>query len=76
MTMPVNGRGVYHVYFTKAAPKGAAEDELSGSVFVDPGTAKVNGVKYDNEGFTAWMYRGHVYLWQDLGLFGAFHPSR
>ena len=37
------------------------------TVYVDPGTGTVNGTRNDEEGFTWWLYRGHMYLWQDHG---------
>ena len=29
----------------------------------------------DEVGLTPWLYRGHMYLWQDHGLFGVFDPA-
>ena len=45
------------------------------TAYVDPGTGEVNGVQDDDEGATHWLYRGHEYLWQDYGVFGAFDPE-
>ena len=77
LTLPGNGRGVYHVYAEMPLPEGAAETELPGyrTVYVDPGSAEVNTVQDEEAGATWWLYRGHMYLWQDNGLFGAFDPE-
>jgi uncharacterized iron-regulated membrane protein len=72
---PTNARGVYTVNYGYPSAHDAAEEERYGTIFVDPGTGTVNGGKLDDEGFTHWMYRGHMYLWQDHGIFGVFHPK-
>jgi uncharacterized iron-regulated membrane protein len=76
LTAPRNGRGVYQVY-GEMAPEDP--DDLEGytylTAFVDPGTGEVNGVRDEEEGASWWLYRGHMYLWQDQGLFGAFNPD-
>ena len=45
------------------------------TVYVDPGSGSVTGVVNDEEGMTWWLYRGHMYLWQDWGIFNAFNPQ-
>jgi len=76
VTMPANGRGVYQVSVGVPEP-GAAEDaEPTYELFyVDPGTGKVSGVRNDEEGLTHWLYRGHMYLWQDQGIAAAFNAD-
>ena len=45
-------------------------------VFVDPGYRRRERARTDEEaGFTWWLYRGHMYLWQDHGIFGVFDPE-
>jgi uncharacterized iron-regulated membrane protein len=74
VTLPGNGRGVYQVGFEiPSATKGA--DPGYERVYVDPGTGKVNGAADEEAGFTQWLYRGHMYLWQDHGIFGVFDPQ-
>ena len=80
LTLPVNGRGVYQVYAEIETVTGTnnGEDVVAYSyptVYVDPGTGEVNGIADDGEGLTWWFYRGHMYLWQDYGLFGMFDPE-
>jgi uncharacterized iron-regulated membrane protein len=80
LTLPVNSRGVYRIDTARPDPSGATyveegEEypvEIYESYFVDPGTGEVNDVADDGEGWTNWMLRGHIYLWQDNGLFGTF----
>lgn len=75
LTFPTNGRGVYQAHFSVPIAGGAPDAERYGTVFVDPGTGHVNGRRWGDEGFTAWMYRGHMYLWQDRGVFAVFDPQ-
>ena len=73
LTRPRNGRGVYQVYAEQpidGAPEDAEPRYLT--VFVDPGSGRVNSVVDDEAGFTHWLYRGHLYLWQDHGIAGVF----
>ena len=79
-----NGRGVYQVV-RRALPggrgteAGGANAQLAWSayltVYVDPGPGAVNGVADEEAGFTWWLYRGHMQLWQDHGIFGVFDPE-
>ena len=73
LTRPRNGRGVYQVYGEQPR-EGAREDAEPRylTVFVDPGSGRVNSVVDDEAGFTHWLYRGHLYLWQDHGIAGVF----
>ena len=79
--MPRNGRGVYQVFLevpVEGAPAPAeGEEPLHEHVtfFVDPGSGTVNDRAVDTEGASWWLYRGHMYLWQDWGPFGAFDPE-
>ena len=74
ITMPANGRGVYKVnVYVEPTEDGIEERYLT--AFVDPSTSEVNGVRDEYEGFTWWMYRGHMYLWQDHGIFGVDAPG-
>jgi uncharacterized iron-regulated membrane protein len=77
LSRPGNNRGVYVVWAEIPPPDGAAEGAEPGyrAVYVDPGTGTVNGVEDDGAGLTAWLYRGHEFLWQDHGVFGAFDPE-
>lgn len=77
VTMPDNGRGVYQVY-----GEGAIPDDAPGgfepnyyTAYVDPGTGTVNEVRNESEGATNWLYRGHMYLWQDHGIAGVFEAD-
>ncbi len=74
LTMPVNGRGVYQVYGEGTLPEdaGPTEEPDYYTAYVDPGTGEVNGVRNESEGATNWLYRGHMTLWQDHGIFGVF----
>lgn len=74
VTLPENARGVYQVYFETPDPQGG-EDITYHTVYVDPGSAEVNSVVDDEAGITWWLYRGHMYLWQDHGIFGVFDPE-
>jgi uncharacterized iron-regulated membrane protein len=67
VVMPANGRGVYQVQMV-----GEPAEEF---VYVDPGSGEVNDVAGHNYGATWWLYRGHMHLWQDQGLFGVFNPD-
>ena len=77
LTMPGNGRGVYLVYGEVPPPESAAEtaEWTYLTAYVDPGSATVNEVRNEEEGATWWLYRGHMYLWQDHGIAGVFHPE-
>ena len=80
LTLPVNSRGVYRIDTARPDPSGATYTEegeeypveIYESYFVDPGTGEVNDIANDGEGFTNWMLRGHIYLWQDNGIAGTF----
>jgi uncharacterized iron-regulated membrane protein len=78
LTLPRNGRGVYQVWGEldhEPAREGAGTPEPTYyRVYVDPGSGKVNRVQDEDAGITPWLYRGHMYLWQDHGVFGAFDP--
>jgi uncharacterized iron-regulated membrane protein len=78
--LPHNGRGVYQIdaaWPDEGAPP-IIEDgeeypaEIYRTYFVDPGTGEINDASTSDEGFTWWMYRGHLYLWQDNGPLGVF----
>jgi uncharacterized iron-regulated membrane protein len=82
-TLPTNGRGVYQIdaaWPDEGAPP-IIEDgeehpaEIYQSYFVDPGTGDINDTKNDAVGFSWWMYRGHMHLWQDNGPFNVFHQQ-
>lgn len=89
VVLPTDGRGVYQLAaeVPKAAtghagtgqegtPKADSPEALEERFFyVDPGTGKLNGSSNPQEGFGWWMYRGHMHLWQDNGVFGVFHPT-
>jgi uncharacterized iron-regulated membrane protein len=77
LTLPRNGRGVYHVYGEVPPPEGAAETEEPGylTAYVDPGSGIVNSVRDEEAGASWWLYRGHMYLWQDHGVAGVFDPE-
>ena len=76
-TMPRNGRGVYQVggEVVPRRPRAAIELRYY-TAYVDPGSGGVNGVADDEAGITWWLFRGHMYLWQDYGIFGVFDPKR
>jgi uncharacterized iron-regulated membrane protein len=69
---PSDGRGVYQVHIDEPAGGDAI---VSRRHLVDPGTGNVNGTAVDDQGATWWLYRGHMYLWQDQGVFGVFNPD-
>jgi uncharacterized iron-regulated membrane protein len=80
VALPVNGRGVYQI--DGAWPKPGAEPDSEGYTeeiyrtwYIDPGSGEINGTTQSDEGATWWMYRGHMYLWQDYGVFGVFDPD-
>ena len=81
LTMSRTGRGVYQVFVEvpiEGAPEPATDEEPPHehfTYFVDPGTGDINGRTADTAGVTWWLYRGHMSLWQDYGLFGAFDPD-
>jgi hypothetical protein len=71
LAQPSNGRGVYQVGAeTETGPEKFRYD----LAYVDPGTGAVNAVHDEAAGFSQWMFRGHMYLWQDHGVFGVFDP--
>jgi uncharacterized iron-regulated membrane protein len=80
VTLPVNGRGVYqvgaelHLETEQPIPEGVEPPHRYFNVFVDPGSGQVNEVVDTEAGPSWWLYRGHIYLWQDHGVFGVFHP--
>jgi uncharacterized iron-regulated membrane protein len=75
LTLPGNGRGVYQVYAEVPAPEGSLAEPSYLTAYVDPGTGSVNEVRDEEEGISWWIYRGHMYLWQDYGPFGVFDPD-
>jgi uncharacterized iron-regulated membrane protein len=75
LVFPTNGRGVYQASATLPGPTDSETDDSYLVYYVDPGTGRVNGHKDYDEGFTAWMYRGHEFLWQDNGVAGLFDPG-
>jgi uncharacterized iron-regulated membrane protein len=77
---PRNARGVYKIGLdTPVADTPVADGEEAPTeyreYFVDPGSGRVNGVVDEEAGATWWLYRGHMYLWQDHGLFGVFDAN-
>jgi uncharacterized iron-regulated membrane protein len=73
VTMPHNGRGVYQVNVESEAPE--TVDGVETTIhYVDPVSGVVNDSAVTTEGFTWWLYRGHMFLWQDHGVFGVFDP--
>ena len=58
------------------SPDDPEAEPLYREYFVDPGNGRINGIVHDEVGLTPWLYRGHMYLWQDHGLFGVFDPRR
>src|SRR5262245_20634945 len=76
--MPSDGRGVYQVGAEipldpdAEVPEGEEAPAYYVTVYVDPGSGEVNGIANEEEGFSWWLYRGHMYLWQDHGPFNAF----
>jgi uncharacterized iron-regulated membrane protein len=83
VSLPTSSRGVYQAY--AAWPTDPDDPELLddhgypaeeyGTWYVDPGTGEINDVTRDDEGFGNWMFRGHMYLWQDHGPFGVFETD-
>lgn len=74
VTQPRNGRKVYVV--SAGVPRDGSPDDVESTlIYVDPGSGAVNDIAHSDEGFTWWLYRGHMHLWQDHGLFNAFHPD-
>ena len=77
LAVPADGEGAD----AGAAEADAAEGEEAVAepryitAFVDPGSARVNEIVDEEAGFSWWLYRGHMYLWQDHGVFGAFDPE-
>lgn len=80
VTLPGNGRGVYQVGAELELPtpeplaEGLDVPHRYFTVYVDPGSGAVNDMADMEAGFSWWLYRGHMYLWQDHGLFGVFDP--
>lgn len=76
LVLPGDNRGVYRVDIDidVAAPDGDGDHEHAEWVYVDPGTADVNGVRDPDEGFTHWMRRGHAAFWQDGGFLSLDGP--
>ena len=77
LTLPRNGRGVYQVYGEVLPPEGSPEtvEPTYLTAFVDPGSGTVNSIKDEEAGASWWLYRGHMYLWQDWGVAGMFDPE-
>jgi len=81
IVLPRNGRGVYEIFVETPIPGAVAPAEGEeaphehATFWIDPGSASVNDRAADTEGITWWLYRGHMYLWQDHGLLGAFDPE-
>ena len=78
LTLPANGPRRLPGGLRDRAPaarKGLEPTYTYHEVFVDPGNGDVNGITDDEAGFTWWLYRGHMYLWQDHGIFGVFDPD-
>jgi uncharacterized iron-regulated membrane protein len=79
ISFPVDNRGVY-VLHMKVNSRATAEQLATGAkievktrswlVYLDPGTAKVNGAYREASGFIYWCKRGHYLLWQDNGFLG------
>jgi uncharacterized iron-regulated membrane protein len=75
-----NSRGVYKIALSVpiegvTVAEGEAPPEEYLTFFVDPGSGEINDITNDEQGATIWLYRGHMYLWQDHGLFGVFDPG-
>ena len=80
-----NSRGVYKIDVSvpvdapsdtgDAGAEPAAPEPRSLTYFVDPGSGRVNGAADGEAGATAWLYRGHMYLWQDHGVLGVFDST-
>lgn len=79
ISFPVDNRGVYVLRVTVSS-RATAEQLATGAridrktrswvVYLDPGTAKINGARPEASGFIYWAKRGHYVLWQDKGLLG------
>jgi uncharacterized iron-regulated membrane protein len=73
-----NSRGVYKISLgvpdNPNAPvvQGEEAPHTDVTYYVDPGTGAVNGTSKYDEGASWWLYRGHMYLWQDQGVFAVF----
>lgn len=68
---PWNGGGVYRAEVEIEDPE-APEGYDYIEYWIDPGSGRINASSSYYSGFTWWMYRGHLYLWQDHGIFGVF----
>jgi uncharacterized iron-regulated membrane protein len=78
VTMPGNSRGVYTVDLEEPKPplaSGVEQEPAYVTYYIDPGSGTVNDRADYEEGLTWWLYRGHMYLWQDNGVFGVFDPE-
>ena len=75
LTLPSNGRGVYEAWAEVPRAGDPDAEPRYREYFVDPGSGEINGIARDEVGLTPWLYRGHMYLWQDHGIFGAFDPA-
>ena len=79
ISFPVDNRGVYVLDVT-VTERATAEQLASGAtldrssrpwvVYLDPGTAEINGARPLASGFIYWCKRGHYILWQDEGFLG------
>ena len=80
LTLPVNSRGVYRIDTARPDPAARptsrrARSTRSRSTSRTSSTrapARSTTSPNDGEGFTNWMLRGHIYLWQDNGIAGTF----
>jgi uncharacterized iron-regulated membrane protein len=70
IAFPDQSRGVYQVYVDLHPPDAPESEHRHRTAYVDPGTGFVNGVRDEEAGFTWWLYRGHMFLWQDSGFLG------
>ena len=68
---------MYQVYGEVPPPESAAEtaEPTYLTAFVDPGTGDGERRPQRGGGATWWLYRGHMYLWQDHGVAGVFDPE-
>lgn len=79
ISFPIDNRGVYVLHVT-VSQRATAEQLATGAtiernprswlVYLDPGTAEVNGARPEASGFIYWCKRGHYLLWQDKGFLG------
>src|SRR5215510_7954948 len=72
LALPDNSRGVYAVWAEREnepETKGADPTYDYFVAYVDPGSGEVNAVVDEAAGFSQWLYRGHMHLWQDQGVF-------